>query len=340
VTEPVSVRPGRFPGDLYPAYSDVPALERRRRGPGLHLALFAATFATTAMASALNQGVDIFTEPARLVVGFPYAIALMAILLCHECGHYFFSRVHRVEATLPFFIPAPPVIFFIGTLGAFIRMRSLPRDRRALFDIGAAGPWAGMFIAVPVLLLGLCLSETRPASLGAESGLFLGDSLLFKALTWLALGTTGDNVTIVLHPVALAGWVGLLVTALNLMPVGQLDGGHVVYAAFGERWHRRISRATLVGLIVLGVSGATTWLVWAVLLSVLGLRHPRLINQETRLDRRRTWIAVATLAMFAVTFIPQPVYFSEPPPRIHRDEHAVPVTMPAPSRPAWGLIPT
>lgn len=341
MTEPVSLRTGRYVGDLYRDYSDVPEVRRRRYGPGLHIALFAATFVTTAMASALNQGVDVLAEPSRLLIGFPYAIAIMTILLFHECGHYFLSRAHRVDATLPFFIPAPPVIFFIGTLGAFIRMRTLPRDRRALFDIGAAGPWAGIMVAVPVLMLGLSLSEVRPAGPGAEAGLFLGDSLLFKALTWLVLGTTGDNVTIVLHPIALAGWVGLLVTALNLLPVGQLDGGHVVYAAFGERWHRWISRGTLVTLIVLGVGGAATWLVWAVLLSFLGLRHPRLLDAETPLDRRRRWAAAATLAMFVLTFMPEPVYFAEPPPRIPRDEHAVPVAAPAPPPAAlrW-VVPT
>ena len=341
MTEPVSLRTGRYAGDLYRGYSDAPSAVRPQRGPGLHIALFAATFLTTSMASALNQGVDVLAEPSRLLVGFPYAIALMTILLFHECGHYFLARAHRVDATLPFFIPAPPVIFFIGTLGAFIRMRSLPRDRRALFDVGAAGPWAGMLVAVPALMLGLSLSEIRPAGPGAEAGLFLGDSLLFKALTWLVLGTTGDNVTIVLHPVALAGWVGLLVTALNLLPVGQLDGGHVVYAAFGERWHRWISRGTLVTLLVLGISGAATWLVWAVLLSFLGMRHPRLLDAETPLDPRRKWATLATLVMFLVTFMPEPVYFSEPPPRIPRDEHAVPVSAPAPLRPVRGwVIPT
>jgi membrane-associated protease RseP (regulator of RpoE activity) len=245
--------------------------------------------------------------------------------------------LHRVDATLPFFIPAPPVLFFIGTMGAFIRMRSLPRDRKALFDIGAAGPWAGMLVAVPALLIGLSLSEVKPTSPGGEAGLFLGDSLLFQALSWLALGTTGDDVTILLHPVALAGWVGLLVTALNLMPVGQLDGGHVVYAAFGERWHRWISRGTLTMLIVLGISGAATWLVWAVLLSFLGMRHPRLLDTDTQLDRRRKWAAAATLAMFLLTFMPEPVYFSEPAPPIPRDAHAVPVGAPVPP-PDDGLI--
>jgi len=341
VTEPVPLPTRPYPDELYRDFRPAPVAVGRRRGPGVHVALFAATFLTTAMASALHQGVDVLASPGQLLIGFPYAIAIMSILLFHECGHYFLARAHRVDATLPFFIPAPPMIFFIGTLGAFIRMRSLPRDRRALFDIGAAGPWAGMLVAVPALMLGLSLSEVRPAGPGGEAGLFLGDSLLFKGLTWLVLGTTGDNVTIVLHPIALAGWVGLLVTALNLLPVGQLDGGHVVYAAFGPRWHRWISRGTLVSLIVLGVGGAATWLVWAVLLSFLGLRHPRLLDSETPLDPRRRWAAVATLVVFVATFMPEPVYFSEPLPPIPRDEHAVPVSVPA--RPAprdiW-VIPT
>jgi membrane-associated protease RseP (regulator of RpoE activity) len=331
VAEPVSLRTRPYPGDFYGAPAEAAAAARPRRGPGLHLALFVATFITTAMASTLHQGIDVFAEPSRLTRGFPYAIALMSILLFHECGHYFLARAHRVDATLPFFIPAPPVVFLIGTLGAFIRMRTLPRDRRALFDIGAAGPWAGMLVAVPVLMLGLHLSEIHPLVHSSEAGLYLGDSLLFRLLTWLMLGTTGDDVTIVLHPVALAGWVGLLVTALNLLPVGQLDGGHVVYAAFGERWHRWISRGTLTGLIVLGVGGAATWLVWAVLLSFLGTRHPRLQDTDQPLDRRRRWGAVATLLMFLVTFMPEPFRFAEPPPRIPHDERTVPVDGPAPA---------
>jgi len=330
VAEPISLRTRPYDGDLYRRDAEVRAALRPRSRLGLHIALFAATFVTTAMASAFNLGADVFAEPSSLVSGFPYAIAIMAILLFHECGHYLLARAHGVDATLPFFIPAPPVVFFIGTLGAFIRMRSLPRDRRALFDIGAAGPWAGMMVAVPALMLGLALSEIRPPEPGGDVGLFLGDSLLFKMLTWVVLGTTGDDVTIVLHPVALAGWVGLLVTALNLLPVGQLDGGHVVYAALGERWHRWISRGTLTALVVLGLGGAATWLVWAVLLSFLGLRHPRLLDAETPLSRRRKWAAAATLAMFLVTFMPEPVYFSEPAPRIPRDEHAIPISAPAP----------
>ncbi len=327
MSEPISLRTHPYGGDVYRGFGDADARLRVRRGPGLHIALFAVTFLSTAAASALHQGLDVFAAPSRLLAGFPYAIALMTILLFHECGHYFLARLHRVDATLPFFIPAPPP-FLLGTFGAFIRMRSLPRDRRALFDVGAAGPWAGMMIAVPVLILGLHLSEIKAVAASPDGGLFLGDSLLFRALSWLVLGTTGDDVTIVLHLIALAGWVGLLVTALNLLPVGQLDGGHVVYAAFGERWHRWISRGTLTMLLVLGIGGATTWLIWAILLSVLGMRHPPLPDGATPLDGRRKWATMATIAMFLITFMPQPLYFSEPLPHIERDANAIPVSAP------------
>ncbi|MEO8601137.1 MAG: site-2 protease family protein [bacterium] len=337
--EPISLRTRSYAAEeLQPGYEHLRRARRKERGPGLHIALFLVTFLTTASAGAMHLGYDVLTQPAHLLDGLPYAAALMSILLFHESGHYVLARLHRVEATLPFFIPAPPVLFLIGTLGAFIRMRTLPRDRRALFDVGAAGPWAGMMIAVPVLILGLWLSEVKPAGPSDMGGLFLGDSLLFKALTWLVLGVSSADVTIVLHPVALAGWVGLLVTALNLLPVGQLDGGHVIYAALGGRWHRWISLGTVVTLVGFGIGGAGTWLVWAVLLTFLGLRHPPLADTETPLDPRRRLAAVATVVMFVLTFMPQPFYFSMPRPPIPRHPDAVAVSAPVPEPHGW-LIP-
>jgi len=232
-----------------------------------------------------------------------------------------------VDATLPFFIPAPP-LFFIGTLGAFIRMRSMPRDRKALFDVGAAGPWAGIAVAVPLLVLGLALSEVKPATPSTGGEFFLGESLLLRALMWLVLGVSNSDVNIVLHPIAMAGWVGLLVTALNLMPVGQLDGGHIVYAALGARWHRWISLGTVTAMVVLVAGGATSWLVWAVLLVALGLRHPRIADNDTPLDPIRRFSAAASLLLFALTFMPEPLKFVPPP--IPRSPDAVPVSVPAP----------
>ena len=327
VSEPISLR--TRPYDDPPPSSGYPAgqLARRRRGTVFHLALFAATFVTATFAYALNFGdADPFTDPSSLAIGVPYAVALLAILLAHEFGHYILARVHDVDATLPFFIPAPP-LFFIGTLGAFIRMRSMPRDRKALFDVGAAGPWAGIAVAVPLLVLGLALSEVKPPEPTPGGAFYLGESLLLKALMWLVLGIDGADVTIVLHPIAMAGWVGLLVTALNLMPVGQLDGGHIVYAALGARGHRAVSLGTITTLIVLVVGGATSWLVWAVLLLVLGLRHPRIVDNDTPLDPVRRWAAAGSLILFVLTFMPEPLRLVPPP--IPRAPDAIPVSAPA-----------
>lgn len=321
MSEPISLRSRPYADhELSPGQQALGAPPRRRR-PGLHLLLFAATFATAALAYALNfGGADPFAD------GVSYAVALLAILLAHEFGHYILARVHDVDATLPFFIPAPP-LFLIGTLGAFIRMRSMPRDRRALFDVGAAGPWAGIAVAVPLLVLGLALSEVKPLEPSPGGAFYLGESLLLKALMWLVLGVDDGDVTIVLHPIAMAGWVGLLVTALNLMPVGQLDGGHIVYAALGARGHRAVSLGTITALIVLVLGGATSWLVWALLLLALGLRHPRIVDDDAPLDPVRRWGAVASLLLFVLTFMPEPLRLVPPP--IPRAPDAIPITAPA-----------
>lgn len=329
MTEPISLRTRpygeseRVPG--YP-FAD-PRLRRRRQRPGLHLLLFIATFFSATLAYALTFGGADPARPFSLAVGIPYALALLSILLAHELGHYVLARLHDVDATLPFFIPAPP-LFFIGTLGAFIRMRSMPRDRKALFDIGAAGPWAGIFVAVPLLALGLALSDVRPAAPEMDAGFFLGESLLLRGLMWLVLGVSSSDVTVLLHPIAMAGWVGVLVTALNLMPVGQLDGGHIIYAALGPRWHRWISLGTVTALMVLVAGGAASWLVWALLLLVLGLRHPRIGDDETPLDGGRRWGAAASILLFVLTFMPEPIRLVPPP--IPRAPDAIPVSAPAP----------
>jgi len=329
VSDPISLRTRSYAdSELTPGYRVAEqALRARRRRPGLHLALFAATFVTAALAYTLNfSDANPFTDFGSIGIGVPYAFALLAILLAHEFGHYTLARVHDVDATLPFFIPAPP-LFFIGTLGAFIRMRSMPRDRKALFDVGAAGPWAGIFVAVPLLAIGLALSDGKPAAPSVGGEFYLGESLLLRALMWLVLGVSSSDVTVMLHPIAMAGWVGLLVTALNLMPVGQLDGGHIVYAALGARWHRWISLGTVTGLVVLVAGGATSWLVWALLLLLLGLRHPRIVDNDTPLDRGRLWAAAASLLLFVVTFMPEPLRLAPPP--IPRSPDAIPVSAPA-----------
>lgn len=295
--------------DYYPGASAVlprPAPVRRER-VGIHIALFAATFLSTAAASALGQGEDLLADPWSIRIGFPYAITLMSILFAHEFGHYAMARVHRVDATLPFFIPAPPM-FFIGTFGAFIRMRSVPPDRRALFDIGAAGPWGGFLVAVPALIYGLQVSEVIATPEAEMSGLFLGDSILMRALQSWVLGIDLNTATVILHPIAMAAWVGFLVTALNLLPVGQLDGGHVVYAVLGEMWHRWISRGAIVGLLILGIGGWPGWIFWVALLTLIGLRHPRIEEVRAPLNRSRMVMAALTVVMFALVFMPEPMF--------------------------------
>jgi membrane-associated protease RseP (regulator of RpoE activity) len=285
-------------------------VERKRQLPLLHLALFVATLCTTSLAGAFQTGANPLVDPKTILSGLPFAITLMSILLFHEMGHYFLARRHGVQATLPYFIPGPPLL--VGTFGAFIRMKSAPANRRALFDVGAAGPWAGALLAVPAVIIGLSLSEVRPLTPFDEGGIILGDSFLFSALTHLVLGVSADDVSIVLHPIALAGWFGLFVTFLNLLPVGQLDGGHVAYSLFG-RTHRWISRIALVGILFLGFQGWEGWFFWVALLSLLGLDHPPTLDLASPLDPRRRLYAWSTIGLFALTFIPVPISMTERP---------------------------
>lgn len=270
----------------------------------IHVILFLATLFTTTLAGSFQAGVNPLTDLRLLVRGLPFSATLMGILLVHEMGHFLMSRIHGVEATPPYFIPGPP--FLVGTFGAFIRMRT-PTNRKALFDVGAAGPWAGFFAAIPAVFYGLSLSQVQ-ALQPSSGGLLLGDSLVFTWLTRLALGVSPADVTIVLHPIALAGWFGLFVTFLNLLPVGQLDGGHVVYALIGRR-HRWVARGSLLVIIGLAFLGWQGWVVWAVLVTVLGLDHPPTVD-DTPLDLRRRIAAWLTIGLFAVTFMPVPLSLS------------------------------
>src|SRR5262245_34458516 len=204
---------------------------RRRRPPVLNVLLLLVTAITTTVAGAYWEGLDPLADPRLIVRGIPFSATLIAILLVHESGHYLMCVRHRVSASLPYFLPAPPQIFPLGTFGAFIRIRSRFPDRRALFDIGAAGPWAGFVVALLATIFGLAHSSVLAAP-PEKHILELGDSLLTALLTRLVLHA--DPATVLLHPVAFAGWFGLFVTSVNLLPVGQLDGGHVLYAAAGR----------------------------------------------------------------------------------------------------------
>jgi membrane-associated protease RseP (regulator of RpoE activity) len=282
----------------------------RRRRLWIHLVLFLLTLLTTTGAGAMLSGIDPLSNPEGLVHGLPFSVTLMVILLVHEMGHYLTARHHGVPASLPYFIPAPT---FIGTFGAFIRMEARPTNRRALFDVAAAGPLAGLALAVPAVVIGLQLSTVTPESAGG--GITLGSSVLLTLLSKLTLGLLPNEANIAIHPIGFAGWIGLFVTALNLLPVGQLDGGHVVYSLFGSR-HIWISRVAFVAILSLGVTRLWDgWIVWGILLLFLGMRHPPALDADTPLDFKRKVVGWFVLMVFVVTFIPAPFSISEPQPQ-------------------------
>jgi membrane-associated protease RseP (regulator of RpoE activity) len=272
-----------------------------KKFPWLHLVLFLLTLLTTLGVGALHAGADIIIEPSKIYKGIPFAFSLMIILLSHELSHYFASKSHGVKATLPYFIPAPTII---GTFGAFIKMKSPIITRKALIDIGASGPIAGFIFSLIATVIGLNMSRIVSVTKSA-GGLNLGDSLLFSFLSRSVLGNVPAGYDVLLHPVAFAGWIGLFVTSMNLIPVGQLDGGHIAYALLGEK-QTRLSFSLVLLMTILGFFLWEGWFVWAVLLLVLGLRHPPVIYWEVPLDRRRKVIGWISLLIFILTFIPVP----------------------------------
>ncbi|MEW6599841.1 MAG: site-2 protease family protein [Nitrospirota bacterium] len=268
----------------------------------IHVLLFILTFMTTTIAGAFMGGVIPWIHPEKIYKGLPFSLTLIFILMTHEMSHYMASRLHNVSATLPYFIPAPSII---GTFGAVIKMRPPIPDRRSLIDIGASGPIGGFIIAIIACVIGLYLSDVQPTG-EIQEGLAFGSSLLFSFLTKLVLGIDPEKYDILLHPVAFAGWIGLLVTSLNLLPIGQLDGGHITYALLGEK-HAWISKGMLPVLVVLGIIYWEGWLIWAVLMIFLGYRHPPVVYPHIQLNRGRKLIGWLSLLIFILTFTPTPV---------------------------------
>lgn len=252
------------------------------------------------ISGALN--LSLFLEPALIKLSLIYSLSLLAILLGHELGHYLTCRRYRVQASLPFFIPAPTLI---GTLGAFIRIKSPLTGRAELFDVGANGPLTGFLLSVPALYAGLQLSRLIPA-LPRESSILFGEPLLLKLFVRLTFGPVAQNQDLILHPLAVAGWVGLLVTSFNLFPVGQLDGGHILYALFGEKI-RKLAPGIILIMMVLGVFYWAGWLIWAVLISVMGLRHPPVADSGQGFSRRRIFLSLVVALIFILSFIPAPI---------------------------------
>jgi len=271
----------------------------------IHWILFLLTIFTTLLAGAMMEGALVFSKPLEIVKGIPFSITLMLILGTHEFGHYYYAQKHKVDATLPYFLPAPPFLFLIGTFGAFIKIKSPIYRKDALLQIGAAGPIAGFIIAVPALLVGLKLS-TVVEKVDINNAIMLGDSLLMKLLTWLAYPNLLDTQDIMLHPMAFAGWIGLLVTMFNLLPIGQLDGGHVAYAMLGKK-QNIIGKISFLALIPLSFI-SLNWLFWGVLLFFLmrSAKHPPINDINIPLSKFNKRIGYICLVIFILCFIPAP----------------------------------
>jgi membrane-associated protease RseP (regulator of RpoE activity) len=291
---------------------------------GVNVVLFALTLVSTLFAGLSFVGSPTFDalrsdRSMAFLAGAPFALTLLAILGVHELGHYFTARHYRASVSLPYFIPAP---FLFGTLGAIILLRSPARDRNALFDIAAAGPLAGLAVALPAALLGFAWSSVVPAP---EHGyMAFGDSLLTWGLSYLRFGHIPQGYMLFTHPMADAAWAGFLVTALNLFPVGQLDGGRIAYALFG-RHHRKIGKATVVGLLILGatsffwtlripgadivsaLASSMNWFVWAGLISLLvGFHHSPPLDDLSPISPGRRVVGIACLILMVV-LIPPPI---------------------------------
>ena len=292
----------------------------------VQITLFVLTLVTTTMAGALHyysfsvdmsragateQGelVRLLSNPLFYVRGLWYSLTILAILGCHEMGHYVACLRYNVLATRPYFLPMPPIPFITGTLGAFIRIKSRMPDKIALFDIGIAGPIAGFVVAVPLLFLGLALSRIDRLPEDSSSLITLGEPLLFRLAAWLIWGDVAADSSINMHPMAFAAWFGLLATALNLFPISQLDGGHIAYAVFGRR-------STLITFITIGIAIGLTfvssgWIIWTALMVgmifLVGPHHPPTLDDDRPLGPGRRMLAGVALAMLIVCFTPAPI---------------------------------
>ena len=255
--------------------------------PRINLLLFVATFLTTYLVNSLS-----------------YAICIMTILLAHEMGHFIMCKKYRVGATWPFFLPMPLPPF--GTFGAVIKMKGNIPDKRALFDIGVAGPIGGLIFAIPILVIGLSLSEIHPIPKDTTSYLGLGEPLLFSFFGKIMIGNVPEGSDVFLSPIAFAGWAGLFVTALNLLPIGQLDGGHVIYALLGK-YSSIVYKVGIVIFCLFTIFVFRGWLLFAIMLLLFGFKHPPPVDPFTPLDFKRKCIGVLMLVIFVLCFSPIPL---------------------------------
>ena len=290
---------------LLPRWFEKETLERKTHA-WVNWLLFLLTILTTTWAGAAHQGVNLLREPERFAVGLPYSLALLAILGLHELGHYFMARHHGIKVTPPYFIPVP---FALGTFGAFIKMKSPSENRRALFDVAVAGPLAGLAVAIPALLIGLRSSTILPpdAMPGMMQGTSAGSSVLFALLAKLSLGDALQFGHVLrLSPLAFAGWLGLFVTALNLLPVGQLDGGHIARAMFGTRIGSTVSTVAMWSLLLLAIFVWPGLMMWALIVFFIAGRGTPPLNDITPVTPGRRWLGYAAFIILALILIPLP----------------------------------
>lgn len=265
----------------------------------IHIALFLATLASTTYVGRTTT---------NWTSGLWYSLPILIILTAHEFGHYIACRIHNVDATLPYFLPMP-FLPLTGTLGAVIKIREAFPSKQALFDIGVAGPIAGFVALIPFLIYGVAHSQVVAIDPTSTGTIWLGEPLLFKAVKWLTIGPLATGTDITIHPMGFAAWFGMLATSLNLLPFGQLDGGHISYAAFGRR-ARYVSMATLavaLGLTVWSLSWISMTIMMTAMAWFLGFGHPRIIDEHEPLDPKRRTVAVLALVIFILCFTPVPI---------------------------------
>lgn len=296
-------------GMLDPTRSDGPVVlhvrkpghRREANVPWTNIVLFLLTVVTTLLAGALMNEVNPFSNPLLIFKGVSFALPLLLILTFHEFGHYIESRINGIKVSLPYFIPGPTLF---GTFGAVIRSKSPFKTRRDLLDVGAAGPIAGFVVAVIVIIVGLANSRIVQEVPG--EGLMLGESLIFKFLSQMVLKDVPQGHTVLLSPTAFAGWAGVLVTMLNLLPIGQLDGGHIMYALLG-RHQRKVATIAALSLLPLGYFLWEGWFVWVVLVLLIKIGHPPTLNDQVPLDTKRKVIGWLAMFIFVLSFTPVPI---------------------------------
>ena len=264
--------------------------------------------------SFINAPAEALLDPGKLLYGLPFSVPLIGILLAHELGHFFACRYYGMNCTPPYFLPAPFTI--VGTLGAFIKIKAHFPHKRALFDIGIAGPLAGFIFAVPCLWIGISYSKLIPKGALGQGALIFGEPLIFRFFGALAIGYSPEKQDMMAHPVAMAAWVGILVTSLNLLPIWQLDGGHICYAILGRSRQKNISIITVIFLILISFLGwpTPTYLLFGLLLLIIGIRlrfyHPPTLMDHEKLGPERLWIGVLSLLILVACFTPIPISIS------------------------------